>query len=300
MPLNWRGVFPAITTPFREDGSIDHNFLHRHTNWMLGAGCHGIVPCGSLGEGATMSFDEKVAVMKTCFDASAGKPVIPGIAALSTREAVNLAKAAEDNGCRGLMVLPPYAYSTDWREMKAHVVAVMKATNLPCILYNNPVAYKTDFLPEQVAQLAEEIDNMEAVKESSTDVRRVTSIAALTNRITILVGVDDAIVEGIAAGAQGWVAGLVNAFPDESVAVWKLALEGKTAQSTDIYRWFLPMLRLDTVPKFVQLIKLAQQMVGMGSERVRPPRLELVGAEREEAMRIIRDSIATRPVRAGI
>lgn len=300
MPLNWRGVFPAITTPFREDGSIDHNFLHRHANWMLGAGCHGIVPCGSLGEGATLSFEEKVAVMKTCFDASAGKPVIPGIAALSTREAVSLAKAAEDNGCRGLMVLPPYAYSTDWREMKAHVVAVMKATKLPCILYNNPVAYKTDFLPEQVAELAQEMDNMEAVKESSTDVRRVTSIAALTNRITILVGVDDAIVEGIAAGAQGWVAGLVNAFPDESVAVWKLALDGKHKEATELYRWFLPMLRLDTVPKFVQLIKLAQHMVGMGSEKVRPPRLELAGAEREEAMRIIRDSIATRPVRAAI
>ncbi|HVT11204.1 MAG TPA: dihydrodipicolinate synthase family protein [Fimbriimonadaceae bacterium] len=295
MSLNWQGVFPAITTPFREDGSIDHNFLHRHANWMLGAGCHGIIPCGSLGEGATLSFDEKIAVMKTCVEASAGKPVIPGIAALSTQEAVRLAKAAEDNGCRGLMVLPPYAYSTDWREMKAHVVAVMKATKLPCILYNNPVAYKTDFLPEQVAELAEEIDNMEAVKESSTDVRRVTSIAALTNRITILVGVDDAIVEGIAAGAKGWVAGLVNAFPDESVAVWKLALEGKTAQATDIYRWFLPMLRLDTVPKFVQLIKLAQQMVGMGSERVRPPRLELIGAERDDAVAIIREGIARRP-----
>jgi len=293
--MNWAGVFPAITTPFREDGSIDHNFLHRHANWMLGAGCHGLIPCGSLGEGSTLSFDEKVAVMKTCVEASGGKPVIPGIAALSTAEAIKLAKAAEANGCAGLMVLPPYAYSTDWREMKAHIVAVMKATKLPCILYNNPVAYKTDFLPEQVAELADEMENLEAVKESSTDVRRVTAILALTQRLKILVGVDDAIVEGIAAGAVGWVAGLVNAFPDESVALWRLALDGKTAQAAEVYRWFLPTLRLDTVPKFVQLIKLAQEMAGMGSARVRPPRLELAGAERAEAVKVIRDAIEHRP-----
>lgn len=295
MPLNWSGVFPAITTPFREDGSLDHNFLHRHGNWMLSAGCHGLIPCGSLGEGATLSFEEKVAVMKTCVEAAGDKPVIPGIAALSTSDAVKLAKAAADVGCRGLMVLPPYAYSTDWREMKAHVVAVMKATKLPCILYNNPVAYKTDFLPEQVAELADEVENLEAVKESSTDVRRVTAILALTRRLDILVGVDDAIVEGIAAGAVGWVAGLVNAFPDESVAVWRLALDGKIDKATEIYRWFLPMLRLDTVPKFVQLIKLAQEMVGMGSARVRAPRLELVGAERDEAVKVIQGGIARRP-----
>src|SRR5579862_1651598 len=157
MPLNWSGVFPAITTPFREDGSIDHSFLVKHATWMLDAGCHGLIPCGSLGEGATLSFEEKVAVMKTCVDAAGDLPVIPGIAALSTAEAIRLAKAAEGNGCKGLMVLPPYAYSTDWREMKAHVVAVMNATKLPCILYNNPVAYKTDFLPEQVAELGKEV-----------------------------------------------------------------------------------------------------------------------------------------------
>ncbi|MFI5385414.1 MAG: dihydrodipicolinate synthase family protein [Fimbriimonadales bacterium] len=298
MSLHWSGVFPAITTPFREDGSVDHNFLHRHGNWMLGAGCHGLIPCGSLGEGATLSFDEKIAVIKTCVESAGDKPVIPGIAALSTADAVKLAKSAEDLGCRGLMVLPPYAYSTDWREMKAHVAAVIKATKLPCILYNNPVAYKTDFLPEQVAELASELDNLEAVKESSTDVRRVTSIAALTSRVAILVGVDDAIVEGIAAGAVGWVAGLVNAFPDESVAVWQLASDGKWDQATEIYRWFLPMLRLDTVPKFVQLIKLAQEMVGMGNSRVRPPRLELTGAEREGAVKVIQDGMARRPALA--
>lgn len=293
--MNWAGVFPAITTPFTPDGRVDHDFLRRHGRWMLDAGCHGLVPCGSLGEGATLTFDEKIAVMKTCVASDTAKPVIPGIAALSTQGAVDLAKAAEDAGCKGLMVLPPYAYSTDWREMKAHVVSVMAATGLPCILYNNPVAYKTDFLPEQVAELAAEIGNLEAVKESSTDVRRVTSIAALTDRLTILVGVDDAIVEGIAAGAKGWVAGLVNAFPAESVLLWQLAMDGRWQEATDLYRWFLPSLRLDTVPKFVQLIKLAQEMVGMGSSRVRAPRMELEGAERAEAAGIIADAISLRP-----
>lgn len=293
--MNWSGVFPAITTPFRDDGSVDHDFLAKHARWMIDAGCHGLIPCGSLGEGSTLSFDEKVAVMKTCVEAARDKPVIPGIAALSTADAVRLAKSAEAAGCRGLMVLPPYAYSTDWREMRAHVVAVMNATPLPCILYNNPVAYKTDFLPEQIAELGNEIGNLEVVKESSTDVRRVTAILALTQRLQILVGVDDAIVEGVAAGAVGWIAGLVNAFPVESVALWQLARDGKVDRAGEIYRWFLPMLRLDTVPKFVQLIKLAQEMVGMGSSRVRPPRLELAGQEREDAVAIIREGIASRP-----
>jgi 1-pyrroline-4-hydroxy-2-carboxylate deaminase len=301
MPLDWTGVFPAITTPFRDDGSVDHEFLAKHTEWMLGAGCHGLVPCGSLGEGATLNFDEKVAVLKTCVEASGDKPVIPGVAALSTQEAVKFARTAEEVGCRGLMVLPPYAYSTDWREMKAHMVAVMNATSLPCILYNNPVAYKTDFLPEQVAELANEILNLEAVKESSTDVRRVTSIAALTDKLALLVGVDDAIVEGIGAGATGWIAGLVNAFPEESVLLWRLALDGRTKEATEIYRWFLPMLRLDTVPKFVQLIKLSQEMVGMGSARVRAPRLELAGEELREAKQVIEEGIRNRPrVAAGV
>lgn len=295
MPLNWSGVFPAITTPFDENGSVDHDFLAKHARWMYDAGCHGLIPCGSLGEGATLTLEEKTQVLSTCVNAREDLPVIPGIAALSTAEAIRFAKIAEDQGCKGLMVLPPYAYSTDWREMKAHVVAVMKATSLPCMLYNNPVAYKTDFTPDQVAELANEIENLEAVKESSTDVRRVTSIAALTDRLTILVGVDDAIVEGIAAGAKGWVAGLVNAFPEESVQIWKLGLEGRWDEAIALYRWFLPLLRLDTVPKFVQLIKLTQEMVGMGSERVRPPRLPVEGAEREEALKVIREGLAGRP-----
>ena len=296
-PINFTGVFPAITTPFLPDGSVDHDFLKTHVTWLIDEGNHGIVPCGSLGEGATLSFDEKVAVMKSCVEAIGERvPVVPGIAALSTADACALAVAAKEVGCRGLMVLPPYAYSTDWREMKSHVVAVMAATDLPCILYNNPVAYKTDFLPEHVAELASEIPNLVAVKESSTDVRRVTAIRALTqDRLTLMVGVDDAIVEGIAAGATGWIAGLVNSFPRESVALWRYAMDGEYDKARKLYEWFLPMLRLDTVPKFVQLIKLSQVAVNMGSAQVRSPRMELVGKELEDAMKIIDDAIATRP-----
>lgn len=297
MQINWRGVFPAITTPFESGGGIDEGFLGAHCQWMIDNGCHGIVPLGSLGEGATLTTDEKHGILRTCVDAVAGRvPVIPGISSLSTSEAVQLAQDAASLGCSGLMVLPPYVYSTDWREMKAHMEAIIRATDLPCIIYNNPVAYRTDFLPEHVAELASENPNVQAVKESSTDVRRVTGIRALIDdRLSLLVGVDDAIVEGIDAGAIGWIAGLVNAFPSESVALWRLSLEGKKREAFELYRWFLPMLRLDTVPKFVQLIKLAQEMVGMGSAKVRAPRLELVGRELAEARQVIQLAIDTRP-----
>jgi 4-hydroxy-tetrahydrodipicolinate synthase len=297
MRINWRGVIPAITTPFDERLEIDHAFLAGHAGWMVDEGSIGIVPLGSLGEGATLQPEEKVRVLETLVGAVGGRvPVIPGIAALSTADAVRLAREAKDRGCRGLMVLPPYVYSSDWREMKAHVRAVLEATDLPCMLYNNPVAYRTDFLPEQVAELAGEFPNLEAVKESSTDVRRVTAIRALLgDRLEILVGVDDAIVEGIAAGAVGWIAGLVNAMPRESVALYRHAMEGRGREAAALYRWFLPLLRMDTVPKFVQLIKLVQEAVGKGSQRVRPPRLPLEGAELAQAVGTIRASLASRP-----
>jgi 1-pyrroline-4-hydroxy-2-carboxylate deaminase len=284
--MNWSGVIPAITTPFREDLSVDHDFLAKHAKWMLENGCTGIVALGSLGEGATLEFDEKLAVLQTLVR-GVKAPVVAAISALSTDAAVRLAKNAERIGCNGLMVLPPYVYSTDWREMKAHMSAVIRATKLSCMLYNNPIAYRTDFLPEQVAELAEEHSNLHAVKESAADIRRVTSIRSLLGtRLAIFVGVDDLIVEGIGAGAVGWIAGLVNAMPKESVALFN----GK-----DIYSWFLPLLRMDTVPKFVQLIKLVQQEVGMGSERVRAPRLVLEGAERQAALSTIHRALNSRP-----
>src|SRR5438552_11161070 len=284
--MNWSGVIPAITTPFREDLSVDHDFLAKHAKWMIDSGCSGIVALGSLGEGATLEFDEKLAVLQTLVR-TLRIPIVATISSLSTSAAVLLAKKAEDGGCSGLMVLPPYVYSTDWREMKAHMAAVLRATRLSCMLYNNPIAYRTDFLPEQVAELASEHENLHAVKESSADVRRIAAIKAVMRRpLAIFVGVDDFIVEGIASGAVGWIAGLVNALPKESVALFNGA---------DIYPWFLPLLRLDTVPKFVQLIKLVQQEVGMGNERVRPPRLELEGVEREAALRVIGDALKSRP-----
>ncbi|WP_267223204.1 dihydrodipicolinate synthase family protein [Dyella silvae] len=294
----WRGVIPAITTPFTADGQVDHSFLAQHARTLIDSGCKGIVPLGSLGEAATLSFDEKLAIIRTLVKALEGRaPVIPGIAALSTDEAVRLAREAKALGASGLMVLPPYVYSTDWREMGAHLRAVIAATDLPCMLYNNPIAYKTDFSPEQIAELAHEFPNVQAVKESSGDVRRFAALRSLLgNRLELLVGMDDAIVEGVAMGARGWIAGLVNAYPKESVKLFELARDGGADAAAELYAWFLPLLRLDTVPKFVQLIKLVQEKVGLGSERVRAPRLLITGTEREAAMRVIDHAIANAPV----
>jgi 4-hydroxy-tetrahydrodipicolinate synthase len=297
MKIEWHGVIPAITTPFDRDLRIDHGFLAEHARWLIDAGCTGIVPLGSLGEGATLERAERRAVIETLVRAVGDRvPVIPGISSLSTAEAVSLAHEAGAAGASGLMVLPPYVYSTDWREMRGHVAAILAATDLPCLLYNNPLAYKTDFVPEQVSELAAAFPNLEAIKESSADVRRMAAIRALLgDRLKLLVGVDDMIVEGLAAGAVGWIAGLVNAFPLESVALFRHAGEGRTREAQELYRWFLPLLRLDTVPKFVQLIKLAQERVGKGTSRVRPPRLPLDGAELADAVRVIESSLTSRP-----
>ncbi|HLX28428.1 MAG TPA: dihydrodipicolinate synthase family protein [Casimicrobiaceae bacterium] len=297
MKVNWKGVIPAITTPFDAAYRMDEGFLGEHARWLVAHGCTALVPIGSLGESATLDATERRKVIKTCVDAVGDQvPVIPGIAALGTAEAVSLARDAKAMGASGLMVLPPYVYSTDWREMEAHVRAVIAATDLPCMLYNNPVAYKTDFVPRQIAELARELPNLAAVKESSMDVRRVAAIRALIgDRLSILCGVDDAIVETIGAGAIGWIAGLANAFPAESVALFRLASEARRDEAFALYRWFLPLLRMDTVPKFVQLIKLAQERVGMGSARVRAPRLALEGDELREANAILDEALATRP-----
>ena len=295
--MQWNGVMPAMTTCFDAELRVDHGFMAKHAHWLIDSGCTAIISLGSLGEAATLEFDEKVAILKNMVATLEGRaPVIAAVSALSTAEAVKLAKAAADAGCEGLMVLPPYVYLGDWRETRAHVGAIISATSLSCMLYNNPVAYGTDFIPEQVHELAAEHANLTAVKESSTDVRRIAAIRAIDDgRVDILVGVDDAIVEGIAAGATGWVAGLVNAFPVESVALFDLAIAGKSKEAFALYRWFLPLLRMDTVPKFIQLIKLVQQHAGMGNARVRPPRLELTGGELKVAEDAIATALATRP-----
>lgn len=298
--MQWRGVMPAITTPFDEQLKVDHAFLTRHARWLCANGCTGIVCLGSLGEAATLTLDEKIAVLKTAVAAvPQGTPVVAAISALSTAEAVSLAQSAEKAGAQGLMILPPYVYKGDWREMKAHVAAILRTTQLQAMLYNNPIAYGTDFSPEQINELAREFANLAAVKESSADVRRVTAIRALSGeRLAVFVGVDDAILEGIDAGAVGWIAGLVNALPRESVDLFTLAATGRKQWAFELYRWFLPLLRMDTVPKFVQLIKQMQQEAGVGSARVRPPRLPLEAEELAAARATYAHAAANRPAAA--
>lgn len=296
----WQGVLPALTTCFNADLSIDHGFVANHARRLVEDGCSGLVVLGSLGEAAALTEDEKAAIVATCVGALCGRaPVVAGVSALTTREAVELARQAESQGCAGLMILPPYVYRGDWRETKAHVAAVLRASRLPAMLYNNPVAYGTDFLPEQIAELAEEHENLQAVKESSTDARRVTAIRALVgDRLAVLVGVDDVLLEGIAAGAVGWISGLANAMPAESVELCHAGLAGQRARAQELYRWLLPLLRMDTVPKFVQLIKLIQEEAGLGNARVRPPRLPLAGGELAAAQATIRQVLARREARA--
>ena len=293
---DWAGVLPAITTPFNADLSVDHDALAAHVRWLIDSGCRGIVALGSLGESQTLTAEEKVAILATCRRAlPAGVPLVAGIAGLSTSECVALAGRAAGVGCDGLMVLPAYVYRGDWHETRAHYGAVIDATELSCMLYNNPIAYGTDVIPDQVLELADRYPNLHAIKESSGDVRRVTALRArLGNRLALLAGMDDMILESIPMGATGWIAGLVNALPEESVRLFELGMQGRMDEARSLYEWFLPLLRLDTVPKFVQLIKLVQAEVGHGSATVRPPRLELEGTEREAALTLIRAQLARR------
>lgn len=297
---HWRGVMPAITTPFLEDLSVDWQFLAKHVAWLVEHGARAIVTPGSLGEGATLNHEEKRDVWRTCVKAVDGRvPVVAAVSALSTADAVRCAQDAERCGCRGLMVLPPYVYKGEWRETRAHMSAVMRATPLSCMLYNNPIAYGTDITPPQIMELAAAHDNLHAVKESSADVRRLTWLKAIGgDRLALFVGVDDLIVEGIDAGAVGWIAGLVNACPVESVALFDLAMRGERARAAALYAWFLPLLRMDTTYDFVQLIKLVQEELGWagrGGAVTRPPRLlpegERLRAVREE----IRSCLRNRP-----
>lgn len=296
--FDWHGVMPAITTPFTEDGEVDHRFLAEHADWLVEAGCTGIIPFGSLGEGATLEYHERAAMLDTLVDAVGDRvPVIPAISALSTPTAVRLTEMAEDKGCGGFMVLPPYVHKGPWYEIEAHFGAIFEASPLPCMLYNNPIAYGIDVLPEQIADLADSHANLVAVKESSGDHRRITAVKALLDdRLALFAGLDDMPVEAVACGAVGWVAGLVNALPHESVELFELARDGDWDNAWELYYWFLPLLRLDTVPEFVQLIKLVQEKVGMGSERVRPPRQPVRGAQRQQALEIIEDALASNPL----
>jgi 4-hydroxy-tetrahydrodipicolinate synthase len=294
---DWSGVFPAITTPLRADDSIDLELFGTHAAWMVEHGCGAIVTPGSLGEGGLLTLDEKRSLWTRAVEAvGAAVPVVAAVGACSTRESVEIARAAHACGCRGLMVLPPYAYTGDWRETRTHFAHVLEATPLGCMLYNNPPAYGTDVLPEQVEELATAHANLHAVKESSGDIRRMTAIRArLGDRLAVYVGIDDMVLEGVAAGADGWIAGLVNGFPAESVRLFDLAASGRLEEAAELYRWFLPLLRLDAGPQFVHLVKLAQARAGWGNERLRLPRLPLEREQRDRVMGIIDVCMKVRP-----
>ncbi len=293
----WHGVLVAATTPFAADLSVDRDAWGAHVRWLLEAGVSGIIVAGSLGEGSTLTPAEKLDLTRDAVGvASRRAPVIGAVAATRTSDAVALARGFADAGARGLLVLPPYVYRGDARETAEHFREVFRATDLPCMLYNNPIAYGTDVLPEQVLELAEDEPTLTAVKESSGDVRRVTALKALLgDRIEVSVGLDDAIREGVAAGATGWVAGLANAYPHESVQLFGSSHHGGGDAARALYAWFLPLLRLDTRPKFVQLIKQVQAEVGHGSARVRPPRRELAGEELAAVRLLVAEAARTHP-----
>ena len=298
---DWRGVMPAHTNPYREDLAIDHERLALHVGTMRDAGCTAIVTPGSLGEGGSLSTDEKSAIWRTCREAVGDDiPVVAAIGALSTDQAVATAKLAETSGCSGLMILPAYAYVGSWPETREHFAAVLRATPLSSMLYNNPIAYRVDVHPTQLRELTIDHGNLHAVKESSGDIRRFRAIREiLEDRLAIFVGIDDMAVEGVDAGADGWIAGLVNALPEESVRLWKLACDaratGRRDELEELYRWFLPLLRLDAIPEFVHMVNLVQAEFGMGDERLRGPRRRLSGEVRAEAIAIIDHARRTRP-----
>ena len=296
MTVNWSGVYPALTTQFKPDQSLDLPATARHLESLIAAGIHGVVLLGSVGENTALEYAEKFAVIKEMRDVVGGRiPVLSGVAECSTALACRFAQDAARIGLDGLMVLPAMVYKADGREAMAHFRTVARASSLPVMIYNNPVAYGVDLSPEMFAELADE-PTLVAIKESSDNVRRITDIVNLLgDRYILFSGVDDLVLESVLLGVQGWVSGLVNAFPHENRALWDLATAGRWEEARRLYRWYTPLLHLDTKVKLVQSIKLAMAECGMGSEMVRAPRLPLEGAEREEVLKIIRCAIATRP-----
>lgn len=293
---DWAGVYPALMTEFRADESLDLDATARHVDAMLAAGCDGLVMLGTLGENVSLSADEKRQVIAASVEAIAGRaPLIAGCAEYSAREASAYIRDVARAGADGVMLLPPMVYRTAPEETLAHFRGIGSASELPIMVYNNPVSYGTDVTPEMFADLAD-VEALVAIKESSDDVRRLTDLANLTgDRYTLFCGVDDIVLEAVMLGATGWVAGLVNAFPKESVRLFRLAREGRYVEARELYRWFMPLLHLDTLPKLVQYIKLANAMTGLGSEHVRRPRLPVAGEERARIEALVRAAMESRP-----
>lgn len=281
----WQGVFPAVTTPFKPDLSVDFDALGNQIEWQLANGVHGIILSGSLGEGSTLEDSEKIALVKTALEVTKGNcPVLLCLASSSTLNGCRLAEKAAHAGAAGLMVLPPLNYRSDAAETMAHFRQIAQAANLPIMIYNNPVSYGVDVSPQDLLTMADD-PRFVAVKESSDDVRRITDLFnSVGNRYQLFTGVDNLAMESLVMGAHGWVAGLVCAYPRETVAIYNLIQNGCIAEARRIYRWFMPLLHLDVSAKLVQNIKLAQHFVGKGTEIVRPPRQILSGSEREAVM----------------
>ena len=296
MKVTWSGVFPAATTQFRDDQSLDLLASARHLDRLIEAGVHGLIVLGTVGENTSLEADEKLAVLKAALDVNNGRvPVLTGVAEFSTAAACRFAHEAEMLGADGLMVLPALVYKADRREAIAHFRAVARAANLPIMCYNNPPSYGVDLTPEALVELADE-PNLVAVKESSDDVRRITDLFNATgDRYIIFGGVDDLVLESAVLGAVGTVSGLVNAFPRETLKLWDLISTDKYDEARKLYRWFTPLLHLDTHPKLVQYIKLVAAECGMGTETVRAQRLPLVGDERERILQLVRDALRTKP-----
>ncbi len=296
MHVDWKGIFPAVTTQFKADQSLDVAAITNHLGRLLDAGMDGLILLGTVGENCSLEYAEKLEVLRATIKFVEGRvPVLTGVAECSTALACRFAADAERLGVDGLMVLPAMVYKSDPRETIAHFRTVARASRLPILCYNNPVSYGIDITPEMFTQLADE-PTLVAIKESSDNVRRITDLATTVgDRYLLFNGVDDLALESVLLGAVGWVAGLVNAFPEESRLLWDLATSGRHEEALRIYRWFTPLLHLDTHVKLVQCIKLAMAECGLGSETVRAPRLPLEGRERETVLAIIRRGIATRP-----
>jgi 4-hydroxy-tetrahydrodipicolinate synthase len=296
MSVTWQGVFPAATTQFQADESLNLRATLAHLDAMIEAGIDGLVMLGTVGENCSLETQEKHVVLKATVDHVNGRvPVLTGVAETTTTGACRFAEAAKKIGVDGLMVLPGMVYKSDPRETIAHFRAVARATDLPVMCYNNPVSYGVDITPAMFAELADE-PTLVAIKESSENPRRITDLRnAVGNRYILFCGVDDLVLESIILGAEGWISGLVNAFPRENRLLWDLATSGQFEAARQVYRWYTPLLHLDTLPKLVQYIKLAASECGYGSETVRAPRLPIEGAEREMVLKIIRDAIANRP-----
>ncbi len=296
MSVSWHGVFPAACTQFHPDFSLDIPGTLKHLDAQLAAGVHGLVMMGSVGENTTLEWSEKCDLLKATVGHIGKKvPVLVGVAEYTTAQACRWAAESQKLGADGLMVLPAMVYKSDARETMAHFRSVAKASDLPIMIYNNPPAYKVDVTPEMFVELADE-PKFACIKESSDNPRRITDIINLTgDRYLIFAGVDDLFLECVLLGAVGWISGLVNAFPAENRLIWDLVQADRWKEALAIYRWYTPLLHLDTHVKLVQYIKLASAECGYGTELTRPPRLPLVGTERDEVLAIIRRAIATRP-----